>query len=66
MLLKLKIWWLKRRLRSTIIRFEENYSFWQCGNKLLDEVTGGRYSRDRAAVQGLKEKLKAIDPNYPI
>lgn len=62
---KLKIWWLKRRLRKAYIRFENDYSFWQCGNELLNQVTGGRFERDKARIRNLKDRLKAIDPNFP-
>lgn len=65
MLLKLKIWWLKRRLRKAYLRFEDDYSFWQCGNALLNQVTGGRFERDKARINKLKDLLRVIDPNYP-
>lgn len=62
---KLKIWWLKRRLRKAYLRFEDDYSFWQCGNELLNQVTGGRFERDKARIRKLKDRLRAIDPNFP-
>jgi hypothetical protein len=65
MFTKLRIWWLKRRLRKLIYRFQDDYSFWQCGNELLDQVTGGRFSRDKALIQTMKDHLRAIDPNCP-
>ena len=65
MINKLRIWWLKRRLRSAIYQFEDDYSFWQCGNELLNQVTGGRFYRDRERIQKLKSTLQRIDPDYP-
>ena len=62
---KLRIWWLKRRLRRLYRRFNEDYSFWQCGNELLNEVTGGRFERDKARILKLKNRLREIDPNFP-
>lgn len=62
---KLRIWWLKRRLRRLYRRFNEDYSFWQCGNELLNAVTGGRFERDKARIQKLKDRLREIDPNFP-
>lgn len=62
---KLRIWWLKRRLRRLYRRFNEDYSFWQCGNELLNTVTGGRFERDKARIRKLKDRLREIDPNFP-
>lgn len=65
MFLNIRVWWLKRRLRSAIYRFEDNYVAYQCGKYVLDEITGGRYSRDLAHIEALKDKLRAIDPKFP-
>lgn len=65
MFTQIKIWWLKRRLRRAYYRFGEDYSFWQCGNELLNQVTGGRFERDKARIQKLKDRLREIDPNFP-
>lgn len=62
---KLRVWWLKRRLRRLYYRFEEDYSFWQCGNELFNQVTGGRFERDKARIRKLKDRLREIDPNFP-
>lgn len=65
MFLKIRIWWLKRRLRNAIYRFECDYVFYQCGKFVLDNITGGRYSRDLERIDNLKARLRAIDPNFP-
>jgi len=65
MFTKLLIWWLKRRLRSKIISYREDYVFYQCGNDVLDIITGGEYSRRKADIEARKEQLRAIDPNFP-
>lgn len=65
MFTKIKIWWFKRRLRNAIYSFEDDYSFWQCGNELLNQVTGGRFERDKSRLNDLKAKLREIDPNFP-
>lgn len=65
MFLKIKIWWFKRRLRSTIHSYNDRYFMYQCGNATLDHITGGAFSRHKAKVKALKDKLRAIDPNYP-
>lgn len=62
---KLRIWWLKRRLRKAIYRWNDRYAFYQCGNALMDEITGGKFSRDIAHIEMLKDRLREIDPNFP-
>lgn len=64
-MLKLRIWWLKRRLRSAIYRFEERYIDYDCGKYVLDNITGSQYAKDEAYIDSLKNKLRAIDPNCP-
>lgn len=61
----IKIWWLKRRLKKFIIKFQEDYVFYQCGIETLNHITGNRYSRDKERINHLKQILKDIDPKYP-
>lgn len=65
MLLKLKIWWLKRRLRRMIISFNQDYSDHNGGNHITGIISGGLYCRRKADIETVKDKLRAIDPNYP-
>lgn len=62
---KIQIWLLKRRLRGHVLRFNNDYMFYQCGNALLNEITGGRFLRDKVRIESLKEKLRSLDPNFP-
>lgn len=62
---KLQVWFIKRRLCSCVLRFNNDYMFYQCGNALLNEITGGRFLRDKVRIENLKEKLRSIDPNFP-
>ena len=52
-MLKLRIWWLKRRLRSAIYRFEERYIDYDCGKYVLDNITGSQYAKDEAHIDSL-------------
>lgn len=65
MFTKLYIWWLKRRLRRMVISFNMDYQDYNCGNHTLGIITGGIYCRRKADIETLKDKLRAIDPNFP-
>lgn len=65
MIKKLHITWIKYRLRKLIYKFNNDYVFYQCGNDVLDTITGGRYSRDKQRIAKIKQTLKRINPNYP-
>ncbi len=62
---KLNIWWHKREARYWTRRIEELFATYDCGEDLLDMITGGRLSRYRVNRAWHLAVLKRIDPAYP-
>lgn len=62
---KLRIWWLKRKLKAVCLEMYDLQTLMDCGNDLVDVITGGKLSALRRQRDVLADRLRAIDPNFP-
>jgi len=62
---KLRIWWLKRRLRNQIISLNRDYAGYDGGNHVMGIITGGLYTRRKLKIEKLKDPLREIVPDFP-
>jgi len=62
---KISIWWHKREARYWRRQIAELFEVYDCGEDLIDMVTGGKLSRYRVNLTWHLAVLKRIDPAYP-
>lgn len=65
MFTKLRIWWLKRKLRTVCLELYDLQDRYDCGNSIIDHITGGQLSALQVERDDIADKLRAIDPNFP-
>lgn len=56
---------LKRRARKHYVAYHELQDRYSCGNKMIDELTGGKLGHHRNMFNILMDQLALIDPETP-
>lgn len=64
-MLKLKIWWLKRRARKIAYKLNALRGRYNCGIDMINQITGGEFTRLGGELAEIKGTLSKIDPNFP-